>query len=195
MAIEAAPAGSGFRWAAEGGDPVVDAFHAVRRMVYASTGSRSPADLVRTGRGACTAKHVLLCELLQGLGVSARVATIHGAFGAGLPECDDMPGELRAMIRDGGVPDYHNVVVATVGGEALVLDATWHDALARRGFPANDDWDGRGSTRPAVAGPVLDLGPGDPAARKAELVATLPADGRERRLRFLDLITRYSVTR
>ncbi len=193
MGIEAAAPGGGFHWVVEGGDPAVEAFHAVRRMTYASTGSRDPADLVRTGRGACTAKHLLLCQLLGSLGVRARVETVFGRFGAGLPEAPDMPDELRAMIREGGVPDYHNLVSAEIGREAVVLDATWHDAMARRGFPVNADWQGRGSTRPAVEGTVLEGGGPDPAARKAALVDGLAEADRTRRRRFLELITRYSV--
>lgn len=194
MGIEAAGPGQGFRWVSEGGDPAVEAFHAVRRMTYASTGSRDPADLVRTRKGACTAKHLLLCQLLGSLGVPARVGTVYGRFGAGLPEAPDMPDELKAMIREGGVPDYHNVVAAEVAGEPVVLDATWHDAMAARGFPVNADWRGRGSTRLAVEGTVIVAGDGaDPAARKAELLGELAEADRNRRGRFLDLITQYSV--
>jgi hypothetical protein len=195
MAIEIGALGEGFRWAPEGGNPAVEAFHAVRRMTYASTDSRDPAELVRTGQGACTAKHLLLCELLGSIGVPARVETMFGHFGAGLPEAPDMPDELKVMIREGGVPDYHNVVTAEIEGETVLLDATWHDALARSGFPVNADWRGQGSTRPAVDGAIVPMAGDDPAARKAELVGTLAEGDRARRRRFLELITRYSVTR
>jgi len=193
MAIEARPDGHGFRWTDEGGTPVVEAFHAVRRMTYASTGSRDPAELVRTGRGACTAKHLLLCQLLRGLGVQARVLTVAGSFGAGLPEAPGMPETLKAMIRDGGVADFHNVVEAELDGETVLLDATWHDALAPAGFPVNADWQGRGSTRLAVLGTVMDSATADPLDGKAALIAALSAHERERRLRFLTLMTQYSV--
>lgn len=171
----------------------MEAFHAVRRMTYASTGSRAPADLVRSGQGACTAKHLLLAELLNSVGVPARVDMVFGAFGAGLPEAPGMPEELRTMVREGGVPDYHNVVTATIDGGEILLDATWHDAMAPLGFPVNDGWDGHGSTRPAVQGRTVEPRGGDIPARKAELIAALPARDQERRQRFIELITRYSV--
>jgi hypothetical protein len=195
MGIETAAPGEGFRWAPEGGNPAVEAFHAVRRMTYASTGNRDPAELVRTGQGACTAKHLLLCELLRSIGLPARVETMFGHFGGGLPEASDMPDELKVMIREGGVPDYHNVVTAEIDGETVVLDATWHDALAPRGFPVNADWQGRGSTRPAVDGTLAPMAGAHPAVRKAELVGALAKADRDRRRRFLDPITQYSVTR
>lgn len=193
LPIEVSADGSGFRWVAEGGDPVAEAFHAVRRMTYASTGSRDPVDLVRTGRGACTAKHLLLCQLLHGMDVPARVLTVSGSFGADLPAASGMPEALKAMIGEGGVPDFHNVVEAEVGSETVMLDATWHDAMAAVGFPVNSDWQGRGSTRLAVRGAVVDGGAANPVDGKAALIAAMPAQERERRRRFLDLITQYSL--
>ena len=196
MGIEPDRERGGFRWDAQEADPVVAAFHAVRRMTYASTGSRDPADLVRNGRGACTAKHLLLRELLASLDVPCRVETVSGYFGRGLPaDAPGMPAELRDMIRDGGVPDYHNIVQARLDGREVLLDATWHDAMIPAGFPVNQDWDGRGDTRLAITGERLGRETEDPVRMKSELIAALPAADQARRLRFLELITQYSATR
>lgn len=195
MAIEQAD-GGGFRWrAGPEASPVVAAFHAVRRMTYGSTGSRDPADLVRDGRGACTAKHILLGQLLSSLGVPCQVRCIAGSFGRGLPEADDMPDELRALIREGGVPDVHNVVLATLDGADVLLDVTWNDALIPVGFPVNFDWDGVGDTVLAVDGTMLEREGPDPVPLKARHLAALSPEDQERRQRFLALITQYSATR
>ena len=198
MAIEPAHAGKGFRWRPDGAGEAlspVAAFHAVRRLTYASTGSRDPRDLVREGRGACTAKHLLLAQLLDSLGVPCRVRCVAGDFGRGLPEAADMPVELRTMIRDGGVPDVHNIVVADLDGRPVKLDATWHDAMIPVGFPVNDGWDGSGDTVLAVEGELLDHGETDVLAFKADRIAALSTADQARRRRFLELITQYSATR
>ena len=197
MAIELAASRPGYRWGPETGETpaAVAAFHAVRRMTYASTGSRDPADLVRDGRGACTAKHLLLAQLLESLGVACRVRCIAGHFGRGLPEAADMPEDLRAMIRDGGVPDVHNIVVAELDGRDVKLDATWHDAMIPVGFPVNDGWDGTGDTKLAVEGELLDDASPNVLLFKAERIAALPPADQARRHRFLELITQYSATR
>lgn len=195
MGIERAIEGHGFRWRPEGdANPVVEAFHAVRRMTYASTGSRDPADLVRERHGACTAKHLLLAQLLDSLGVPVRVRCLAGAFGLGLPEAPDMPDELKAMIREGGVPDVHNVVVAEIDGRETLLDATWHDEMIAVGFPVNDRWNGVGDTKPALQGTFLEHD-GDLVAFKASQLSSLPSSEQQRRLRFLELITQYSAAR
>ncbi len=185
---------SGFRWdgpregAATG--VVVAIFHAVRRLPYASTGRRTAADLVREGRGACTAKHLLLRDLLESVGVPASVETVAGRFGAGLPDdLPSMPPELRAMIGAGGVPDFHHCVTAVLDGREVVLDATWHDALIPQGFPVNHGWAGAGDTALAVEGTRLPEPPRDIAAFKAARIAELPQADRESRRRFLGLIS------
>lgn len=189
MAIEPAP-GGGFRW--RGGTPraAVEIFHAVRRMPYASTGRRTAADLVRDGRGACTAKHLLLRELLVGAGIPAEVETVVGRFGEGLPgDISTMPEALRRIIREGGVPDYHHYVTASLDDHEVVLDATWHDALMPYGFPVNADWNGHGDTVIALQGRRIPDRPDDLAAFKARSIAGLSEADRARRAEFLALIS------
>ena len=152
---------------------------------------RAAADLLREGRGACTAKHLLLRDLLESVGVEARIETVRGMFGAGLTPAAGMGAPLRDMIRDGGVPDFHHFVAAKVGGQTVALDATWHDALIPHGFPVNADWRGRGDTRLAVSGERLPTPRGGVSDFKANLIETLSQDERERRGIFLRLLTEW----
>lgn len=178
----------------------VQAFHAVRNLAYFSGPDRTPLAALRSGRGACTAKHILLRDLLRDLGLEAEVELVDCDFAAALPQHADMPADLRAAIGAGGVRDVHCWVRLRDGAKSLRLDATWPDALGRYGFALNDRWDGASDTEPAAPGAVslgtaddviarkeallARLGPGEAAARKAFLARLsgwmqgLPTDDR-----------------
>lgn len=190
MLIEAR--GGGFCCGGDKTPGPVEIFHVVRRFPYASTGRRTAADVVREGRGACTAKHLLLVDLLKSAGVPAVIATVFGQFGADISlRIPGMPTELQAMIRGGGVPDYHHYVIATIDGRSVALDATWHDALIPYGFPVNADWDGRGDTALALHGERVETDQDDLPAFKAALIDKLPRTDRDRRETFLRLLSAW----
>lgn len=145
-----AEARAAFR-AAHAGDGVVAAFHAVRNLAYFSGPDRTPLAALRSGRGACTAKHILLRDLLRDLGREAEVEFVACDFARALPVHGTMPADLRAAIAAGGVRDVHCWVRLKDGDRRILVDATWPDALGRYGFVLNDRWDGVADTRPAVA--------------------------------------------
>ena len=58
---------------------------------------------MRTGRGACTAKHILLRDLLRRRGEVAEVELVEGDFAAGIPQVSSMTAPLRDMLRNGRV--------------------------------------------------------------------------------------------
>ena len=172
--------------AAAGGRPdAVTAFHAVRQLPYASRAQRDPAVALEAGEAACTAKHLLLRDCLRRLGEEAEVETVEGDFAAGIPEHPSMPAALRAERRAGPVRDFHNVTL----WRGLRLDATWPDAVAPLGIATNAGWAGTGDTRIAVAGGESRGVAEDAAAFKAGLVDAMPAEERDRRARFLALLT------
>ncbi|MEO1104655.1 MAG: hypothetical protein AAFW98_13135 [Pseudomonadota bacterium] len=166
-----------------GGTPV-GAFHGVRNMPYASRGNRDPAVALGEGEGACTAKHILLRDLLRHLGEAADVETVEGDFAALVPDLPSMPDELRGA---GPVRDFHNVTV----WRGWRLDATWPDRLAPYGFALNDGWAGEGETPLAVGSPQGRGIAEDAAAHKAALIATMPEAEREHRARYLKNLTAW----
>ena len=90
-----------------------------------------------------------------------------------------------------GIRDIHNIVRARVDGHNVVLDATWHDEVRPFSFRVNDTWSGTGDTRIAVDVERM-LGPSeDPAAEKAKIIASWPADEQARRRRFLEMINNW----
>lgn len=167
------------------GPGVAAVFHAVRAMPYRSGKDRTPLTALRTGRGACTAKHILLRDLLRARGLRADVELVECDFAAAVPPHPSMPDALRRAAGAGGVRDVHCWVRLHDGAGDLCLDATWPDAVAPYGFAVNDGWTGRGDTRPAVTGGVVRAAPEDVLTAKAALLAGFTAEERRIRLAFL----------
>lgn len=172
-------------FAASAGPGVVAAFHAVRAMPYRSGNDRTPLTALRTGRGACTAKHIVLRDLLRARGLRADVELVECDFAAAVPPHPSMPDALRRVAIAGGVRDIHCWVRLHGDADDLCLDATWPDAVAPFGFPVNADWRGQGDTRLAVTGGVVRAAPEDVLASKAALLAGFTAQERQVRLAFL----------
>jgi hypothetical protein len=75
----------------------VQAFHAVRNLPYFSGPDRTPLAALRNGRGACTAKHMLLRDLLRDLGYRADVELVDCDFAAAVPLVPAMPGNCAPL--------------------------------------------------------------------------------------------------
>ena len=153
---------------ARGAGGVLQAYNAVRQMPYFSGADRTPLAALRSGRGACTAKHIILRDALRATGRRA---------------------DLADMIRRGGVIDYHcRVVLRDVDGDRR-LDATWPDGLASYGFTVNRGWTGQGDTLQAMPDAVHCATPEDVLATKVEMLATLDPAMIKMRLEFLRLLS------
>ena len=144
---------------------------------------------LRSGRGACTAKHIILRDLLRRVGAWAEVEIVEGDFAAGIPLHPTQAPALQAMIRQGGVTDFHCRVrlIGTDGDQRL--DATWPDGLAAWGFAVNRGWTGRGDTIPAIPHATLRSCDEDVLGTKARLLAGLETGAARRRLEFLRLLS------
>lgn len=180
--------------ASNGARDVPGIYHAVRKLAYFSSGDRSPEAVMRTGRGACTAKHILLRDLLRRHGEVAEAALVEGDFAAGIPQVAYMPAPLRDMIRDSGVADFHCYVVWQNAGHEVRLDATWPDALADHGFPVNAGWTGSGDTILAITPDGITRRVEDVITAKAQLLSGLSVDQADKRRRFLTLLSDWIAT-
>ena len=169
-------------------------YHAVRKLAYFSSGERSAAAVMRTGRGACTAKHILLRDLLRRQGARAEVELVQGDFAAGLPQVASMSLPLREMIRAAGVPDFHCYVVWQGPEHEVRLDATWPDALVSCGFPVNAGWAGSGDTKLAITPDGITERAEDVIGAKARLLASLTAEQADKRRQFLTLLSNWIAT-
>ena len=180
--------------ASQGVRDVPGIYHAVRKLPYFSNGERSAEAVMRTGRGACTAKHILLRDLLRRHGEVAEVELVQGDFAAGLPQVASMPQPLREMIRAAGVADFHCYVVWQGPERDVRLDATWPDALVRYGFPVNAGWAGSSDTRLAIRPGGITRRAEDVITAKAQLMSGLSADQSDKRRRFLTLLSDWIAT-
>ena len=169
---------------------VIEVFHAVRRLPYLSSGDRSLETILKTGKGSCSSKHILLATLLNKLGIKAEVELVLGDFGSPLKAARDVPDRLLKFSEQ-GIRDVHNVVRAWIKGQPVILDATWHDAVTPYGFRVNHHWEGAGDTVIAVDVEKF-LGPAsDAATAKEKIISSWPAAEQNRRRQFLDMINAW----
>ena len=173
-------------------EPVVVAlFHAVRNIPYFSSGDRTPEAVLRDHRGACTAKHILLRDLLRRCGESADVEIIEGDFAASMPVVESMPDMLKSWIRSGGIKDYHCYVVWRGSEREQVLDATWPDLLGAYGFAINAGWRGDGDTALAIVPTFVKSRVEDVSPRKEKLLQSLSREESHNRKLFLSLLSEW----
>lgn len=165
-------------------------FHAVRRLPYHSSGDRSLAGILARRAGSCSSKHILLAALLGEIGIEAQVELVLGDFAAPFRTARAIPSSLMVAAMN-GVRDIHNIVRARIGGEPVILDATWHDAMKPFGLRVNDGWAGVGGTEVAVDVAEF-LGPAsDPASAKAEIIGSWPKAEQARRRDFLENVNSW----
>jgi hypothetical protein len=171
-----------------------DAYHAVRRIPYGSTGERDPVKIIANNLGSCSGKHILLRDVLREMGRQAEIITMFTHFNRGIPSHPAMPPDLRAMVEGEDVCDFHHYVRVRTGRRWTKLDATWHDALIRYGFSVNCDWRGHGNTTLAAT-PIREYPPvEDLAAWKVQLLTKLNPEQRELRARFFRRLTEWMMT-
>lgn len=169
----------------------VRAYHAVRNIPYGSGPDRTPRTALEVGRGACTAKHLILRDLLRQLGLTADVELVDCDFAAGVPPVPSMPEPLRQTAQDGGIRDVHCWVRLRGTDDALRLDATWPDTLSAYGFPVNSGWDGTGDTQPAAPDGVVLATADDVLAAKERLLSNLTDEEATARKEFLRQLTAW----
>lgn len=174
---------------ARGMGGLLQSYAAVRQMPYFSGPDRTPLAALRSGRGACTAKHIILRDVLRKIGARAEVEIVEGDFASGIPLHSTQSRELQEMIRQGGVIDFHCRVRLLQGEGNLLLDATWPAELANHGFTVNRQWAGKGDTVQAISMVTVRSREEDVLGTKARLLAGLGAEMTARRQEFLRLLS------
>lgn len=134
----------------------------VRAIPYGRNDDRSPAGVVREGRGTCSTKHALLAELLCDR-PELDLRLVHRVYHVGRQEARERFGErAAAAVPPEGLVDVHTYATVLVDGCRTVIDVT---------FPSDVTWDGR-SDMPLACGEGTDVpATTDLWAQKAGLVA------------------------
>ena len=103
-------------------------------------------DILTIGKGSCSPKHLLLCELYQRLGMSVLFAVYPFRW----DEVEiDYPPKLMKLAQ--ALPtSYHLACMVDINGELVLVDATLDPALKEMGLPVNEEWDGISNTQLAI---------------------------------------------
>lgn len=121
-------------------------YRQIRNMPYAvipelvdAAGYRA---ILKLGRGSCTPKHFLLCNMYQKLGM----LVLYAVYPFRWDESEiDYPPRLRRLAEE--LPlSYHLACRVDIDGELVLVDATLDPALAKLGLPVNQEWDGVSDT-------------------------------------------------
>ena len=103
------------------------------------------ADILTLGRGSCTPKHFLLCDMFQRLGLMVLFAVYPFQWGE---RSEILVGNL-APLREivGALPMSHHLACRVdIDGRLVLVDATLDPPLGKADLVINHHWDGFSDT-------------------------------------------------
>jgi hypothetical protein len=136
----------------KGRDPVqarINIFKNIRDIPYAIVPElidyRGYSDILKVGRGSCSPKHFLLCEMFQRLGLSVLYVVYPHWWNERAELLEKYSVKLKNMAQ--ALPISHHIACKVEINKKLVLvDATLDLPLAKADLPVNMDWDGKSDT-------------------------------------------------
>jgi hypothetical protein len=138
-----------FREWAEGKNDMearISIFNRIRDIPYATipdlVNSERYMEIFSVGKGSCTPKHLVLCDMYQRLGLF--VLYVVYPFRWDEVEIDYPPGLLK-LAR--ALPTSHHLACKVeINGELILVDATLDPPLKEMGLHVNEEWDGVSNT-------------------------------------------------
>lgn len=142
-----------FRQWVEGKDAVqarISIFERIRDIPYAVIPRLNDAeryvDMLKLGKGSCTPKHFLLCNMYQRLGLLVLYAVYPFRWDQWDERAIGVPSQLRRLAEE--LPtSYHLACKVEIDEKLVLVDATLDLALESSGFPVNKHWDGFSATQ------------------------------------------------
>lgn len=136
----------------------ISVFEGIREIPYAVVPELIDAsrytEILELGRGSCSPKHFLLCDMLHRLGLSVLFVVYPFRWGERAETVADFPERLLELASQ--MPLSHHLACRVeIDGRLVLVDATLDSALARAAMPVNLDWDGFSDTEL----PMTPLGP------------------------------------
>jgi len=134
-----------FREWTQGRNPLearINVYQKIRDIPYAVIpdliDSQYYVNILRLGKGSCTPKHFLLCDLYQRL----EMVVLYAIYPFRWDDVEiDYPANLRRLAK--AMPlSHHLACKVDIGGKFVLVDATVDLALKRLGLPVNKAWDG-----------------------------------------------------
>jgi HAD superfamily hydrolase (TIGR01509 family) len=141
---------------------LIELVEAVRALPYGRPSDRTVEGMLRERRGTCSTKHRFLDMVLAKRFPDTAPRIVHRVYRLDRARARELFGASAAeVVPEDGLVDVHRYLTIAVGGERIVVDAT---------FPG-ESWDGR-SSLPLACGPGRDYPVGEnPDAEKMELEA------------------------
>jgi hypothetical protein len=124
----------------------VSVYNSIRDIPYAIIPElidpKKYAKIFAAGKGSCTPKHLLLCQMYQMLDITVLYACYPFLW----DEIEiDYPAILRRLAK--AIPtSYHVACKVEIGGDLVLVDATLDPFLELLGLPVNKVWDGISDT-------------------------------------------------
>ena len=130
-------------------DAKINIYRQIRDIPYAIVpeliGFQNYADILTVGKGSCSPKHFLLCEMFQRLGLSVLFVVYPHRW----DESEDLLGEYSEKLKRWrkNMPISHHVACKVeIDGSLVLVDATLDLPLQKACWPVNIAWDGRSDT-------------------------------------------------
>lgn len=141
---------------------LLELVEAVRALPYGRPSDRSVEGMLREGRGTCSTKHLFLARLLAERFPETEPSIVHRVYVLDRARAGELFGpDVARVVPEAGLVDVHRYLTIKLGGERIVIDATFPGA----------PWDSRSSLPLACcAGSDCPAGD-DPDAEKRELEA------------------------
>jgi len=182
-------------------DQIVKIFEKVRDIRFGSIGSRNPMDIYKANKGTCSGKHFLLRELYKCIGLKTKDMICMQRwkdliwFPTGRYEIVNFSEDLKYMLKQNEIIDFHNYIKILVNGKWIQIDVTIDKPLKKLGFFTTKNWDGKSDMPLCFCGTnkIWDC-KDNGMEEKRKLVSQLPEHIRTARLQFLQLMTNWIDT-
>ncbi|MCD6401992.1 MAG: hypothetical protein J7L73_08715 [Anaerolineales bacterium] len=177
---------------------IVKIFEKVRDIPFGRMGSRDPKDVYERNKGTCSGKNFLLKGLYKTIGVKTKDIICLQRWKDLTWFPDDrygivnLPDEMKQMLEETEIVDFHNYVKILVDGKWVTIDVTIDLPLKKLGFYTTEHWDGKSDMPLCFVGThkVWDCGDNG-SEKKAQLTAALPKNIQEARNLFLENLTKW----
>ncbi|MDD5287739.1 MAG: hypothetical protein PHY28_01325 [Dehalococcoidales bacterium] len=101
--------------------------------------------VLKAGRGSCSPKHFLMCEMFQRLGLTVLFVVYPHRWDERAELLGNYSSKLKRMAQ--ALPVSHHIACKVeIEGRFVLVDATLDLPLVKAGLPVNKAWDGRNDT-------------------------------------------------
>jgi hypothetical protein len=163
----------------------ISIFEQIRDIPYATipdlVDSERYVEIFSVGKGSCTPKHLVLCDMYQRLGFFV----LYVVYPFRWDEVEiDYPPSLLKLAR--ALPTSHHLACRVeINGELILVDATLDPPLKEMGLHVNEEWDGVNNT-------VLPINPcGEEEIHHPLEASLLTAQTNEKALAFYSGLNRW----